>query len=173
MVCRGGQSPSSPKGSMWQAAQYINYGSGQHACMPQVILFLWKLIPGKKLLEACYIPNRGHLGGCQESPTAEEAYTQRKLTTLMGVSKTTVHHWIVGLTIHVHCNSLKPVLTEENKVARLLMALHFRDPVDQTKYHDMLDQIHLDKKLVIFPHPEEEEVSPSPRGENPKCCIKH
>ena len=56
-----------------------------------------------------------------------------------------VHHWIVGLTIHVHCNSLKLVLTEENKVARLLMALHFRDPVDLTKYHDMPDQIHLDK----------------------------
>ena len=59
----------------------------------------------------------------------------------MEVSKTTVHHWIVGSTICVHCNSLKPVLTEENKVARLLMALHFRDPVDLTKYHDMLDQI--------------------------------
>ena len=64
---------------------------------------------------------------------------------LMGVSNTTVHCWIVGLTIHVHCNSLKSVLTEENKVARLLIALHFRDPVDLTKYHDMLDQIHLDE----------------------------
>ena len=47
-------------------------------------------------------------------------HTQRKLATLMGALKTTVHHWIVDLTICVHCNSLKPVLTEENKVARLL-----------------------------------------------------
>ena len=47
--------------------------------------------------------------------------TQRKLVTLMGVSKTMVHHWIVDSTIHVHSNSLKPVLTEENKVAQLFM----------------------------------------------------
>ena len=42
-------------------------------------------------------------------------HTQQELATLMGVSKTTVHHWIVASTIHVHCNSLKPIFTEENK----------------------------------------------------------
>ena len=94
-------------------------------------------------------------------------YTQRKLATSMGVSKTTVHHWIVGSTIHVHCNSLKPVLTEDNKVARLLMVLHFRDPVDPTKYHYMLDQIHLDEKCFFLTW-EKERFSPSPRGEKPK-----
>ena len=26
---------------------------------------------------------------------------------------------------------------------------------------------------MVFPHPAEGEISPSPRGENPKCCIKH
>ena len=72
--------------------------------------------------------------------------TQQKLAVLMGVSKTTVHHWIVLLTIHVHCNSLKPILTEKNKWARVLMAMHFRDPQDLTKYQDMCDWIHLDKK---------------------------
>ena len=41
--------------------------------------------------------------------------TQQKLVKLMGVSKTTVHHWIVASTIHVHCNPLKPILTEQNK----------------------------------------------------------
>ena len=46
----------------------------------------------------------------------------------MGVSKTTVHRWIVASMIHVHCNSLKPILTEENKRARFEMALSFRDP---------------------------------------------
>ena len=49
--------------------------------------------------------------------------TQRKLALLLGVSKMTVQRWIVDSTIRVHCNSLKPVLTEENKVARLIMAL--------------------------------------------------
>ena len=48
--------------------------------------------------------------------------TQQKLATSMGVSKTTVQHWIVPSTIRVHSNSLKPILTEENKLARLLMA---------------------------------------------------
>ena len=80
----------------------------------------------------------------------QKRHTQRKLVTLMGVSKTTVHCWIVALTICVHCNSLKPDLTEENKVVRLLMVLHFRDPLDPMKYHDMLDQINLDKKWFFL-----------------------
>ena len=55
----------------------------------------------------------------------------------MGVLKTTVQHWIVASTICVHSNSLKPILTEENKLARLLMANHFWDPQDPSKYQDM------------------------------------
>ena len=68
----------------------------------------------------------------------------------MGVSKTTAHHWIVALTIHVHCNLLNPILTEENKVARLLMALHFQDPQDLMKYQYMHDRIHLDEKWFFL-----------------------
>ena len=114
----------------------------------------------KKMWEACYILTEVVQEGVKDLQLRKR-HTKRKLAMSMGVLKTTVHCWIVGSTIHVHCNSLKPVLTEENKVARLLMALHFRDPVDLTKYHDMFD------------HPEEGEVSPSPGGEKPKCCIKH
>ena len=76
--------------------------------------------------------------------------TQRKLAKSMGVLKTTVQHWIVASTIHVHSNLLKPILTEENKLARLLMANHFRDPLDPSKYQDMRDQIHLDKKWFFL-----------------------
>ena len=90
----------------------------------------------------------------------------------MCVSKTTVHHWIVGLTIHVHCNSLKPVLTDENKVARLLMVLHFGDPVDLTKYCDMLDWIHLDEKWFFLTQKKERYLLLL-EEKNPKCCIKH
>ena len=68
----------------------------------------------------------------------------------MGVSKTTVQHWIVVSTIHVHSNSLKPILTEENKLARLLMVNHFRDPQDPSKYQDMHDHIHLDEKWFFL-----------------------
>ena len=57
-----------------------------------------------------------------------------------------VQHWIVDSTIRVHCNSLKPVLMEENKVARLIMALEACDPQDPSKFLDMMDRIHVDEK---------------------------
>ena len=68
----------------------------------------------------------------------------------MGVSKTTVHHWIVASTIHAHCNSLKPILVEENKWARLEMALHFIDHEDPAKYQDMRVRVHLDEKWFFL-----------------------
>ena len=57
----------------------------------------------------------------------------------MGASKTTVHHWIVESTLHVHSNSLQPIVTEENRLVRFEMAMDAMDPVDQTKYQDMHD----------------------------------
>ena len=90
----------------------------------------------------------------------------------MGVSKTTVQHWIVASTIHVHSNLLKPILTEENKLARLLMANHFRDPQDPSKYQDMHDCIHLDEKWFFLTQ-EKEQYLLLPDEKNPKCCIKH
>ena len=68
----------------------------------------------------------------------------------MGVSKTTVQRWIVASTIHVHSNLLKPILTEENKLARLSMANHFQNPEDPSKYQDMRDRIHLDEKWFFL-----------------------
>ena len=76
--------------------------------------------------------------------------TQRKLATSLGVSKTTVHRWIVDSTIQVHSNSLKPVLMEENKVAQLVMVLDSRDPQDPTKFLDMMDHIHVDEKWFFL-----------------------
>ena len=35
-------------------------------------------------------------------------------------------------------------------MTRVLMAMHFRDPQDPTKYQDMHDQIHLDEKLDFY-----------------------
>ena len=69
--------------------------------------------------------------------------------TLMGVSETTVHYWIVASTIQVHCNKLKPILMEEDNWARLEMALHFVDLADPTKY-DMRDRVHLDEKWFFL-----------------------
>ena len=90
----------------------------------------------------------------------------------MGVSKTTIQCWIVASTIHVHSNSLKPILTEENKLARLLMANHFRDPQDPSKYQDMHDHIHLDEKWFFLTRKKEQYLL-LPDKKNPKHCVEH
>ena len=90
----------------------------------------------------------------------------------MGVSKTTVQHWIVASTICVHSNSLKPILTEENKLARLLMVNHFRDPQDPSKYQDMCDHIHLDEKWFFLTREKEQYLLLSDE-KNPKHRVKH
>ena len=69
---------------------------------------------------------------------------------LMGVSKTTVHHWIVESTLLVHSNSLRPILTEENRFAWFEMAMDACDPVDQMRYQDMCDRIHVDEKWFFL-----------------------
>ena len=52
------------------------------------------------------------------------------------------------------------------------MVLHFRDPVDLTKYHDMLDWIHLDEKWFFLTQKKERYLL-LPEEKNTKCCVKH
>ena len=87
------------------------------------------------------------------------------------MSKTTVQRWIVDSTIRVHCNSLKPVLTEENKVARLIMALESRDPNDLSKFLDMMDCVHVDEKWFFLSRQRESYLL-LPEEKNPKRCVK-
>ena len=82
-----------------------------------------------------------------------------------------VHRWIVDSTIRVHCNSLKPVLTEENKVARLIMALEARDPQDPSKFLDMMDRIHVDEKWFFLSRQRERYLLLL-EEKNPKRCVK-
>ena len=96
--------------------------------------------------------------------------TQQKLAKLMGMSKTTGHHWIVALTLCVHSNSLKPSLTEENRLARFEMAMDSRNPDDLTKYQDMHDQIHVDEKWFFFT--KEKERYLLHQYENPKALCQ-
>ena len=97
--------------------------------------------------------------------------TQRKLAMSLGVSKTMVDHWIVDSTRRVHSNSLKPVLTEENKVAWLIMALDSRDPQDPMKFLDMMDHIHVDEKWFFLSRQKERYLL-LPEEKNPKWCVK-
>ena len=98
-------------------------------------------------------------------------WTQRKLAASLGVSKMTVQRWIVDSTIQDHCNSLKPVLTEENKVAWLIMALEARDPQDPMKFLDMMDRIHVDEKWFFLSRQRERYLL-LPEEKNPKWCVK-
>ena len=47
---------------------------------------------------------------------------------------------------HIHTSSLKPTLTDENKVSRMELALLFIDKNDTSKFKHMEDLIHIDKK---------------------------
>ena len=89
----------------------------------------------------------------------------------MGVSKTTVQHWIVESTLCVHANSLRPILTEENRLARFEMAMDSRDLDDQTKYQDMHDQIHVDEKWFFLTREKERYLLH--QDKKTKCCVKH
>ena len=47
---------------------------------------------------------------------------------------------------HIHTSSLKPTLTDENKVSRMELALSSIDKNDTCKFEHMEDLIHVDKK---------------------------
>ena len=47
---------------------------------------------------------------------------------------------------HIHTSSLKPTLTDENKVSRMDLALSFIDKNDTSKFEHMEDLIHVDEK---------------------------
>ena len=101
----------------------------------------------------------------------EKAYSKKAGEVDRGCQKTMVYCWIVDSTICMHSNSLKPVLTEENKVARLFMALDSQDPQDPTKFLDMMDRIHVDEKW-FFLSQQKERYLLLPEEKNPKWCIK-
>ena len=63
------------------------------------------------------------------------------------VSLNTVQQMLLHQDVcHVHMTSLKPILTEENKVSRMECALSFIDKNDTSKFKHMEDLIHIDEK---------------------------
>ena len=142
---------------------------GAHACT-RPYYFTGISVPQKKLRETSYLSVGVRLRGNNEHPITQVT-DPRKLAVSLGVSKTTVQRWIVDSTIQVHCNSLKPVLTEENKVARLIMVLEARDPQDPSKFLDMMDRIHVDEKWFFLSRQRERYLL-LPEEKNPKRSIK-
>ena len=65
----------------------------------------------------------------------------------MGVALSTVQRMLLHQDVcHVHMSSLKPTLTEENKMSRMELALSFVDKSNTSKFKNMEDLIHIDEK---------------------------
>ena len=65
----------------------------------------------------------------------------------MGVALSTVQRMLLRHNVcHVHTSSLKPTLTEENKMSRMELALSFIQKNNTSKFENMEDLIHIDEK---------------------------
>ena len=65
----------------------------------------------------------------------------------MGVALSTVQQMLLHRDVcRVHTSSLKPTLTEENKMSRMELALSFVDKNNTSKFENMEDLIHIDEK---------------------------
>ena len=65
----------------------------------------------------------------------------------MGVALSTVQRMLLHRDVcGVHTSSLKPTLTEENKMSRMELALSFVDKNNTSKFENMEDLIHIDEK---------------------------
>ena len=73
--------------------------------------------------------------------------TYRSTVKAMGVALSTVQQMLLHRDVCcVHTSSLKPALTEENKMSRMELALSFIDKNITSKFENMEDLIHIDEK---------------------------
>ena len=84
--------------------------------------------------------------GLKEIPQRRRK-TYRSTAKAMGVSLNTVQRILLQEDVcRVHTSSLKPTLTEENKMSKIKLALLFIDKHNTSKFEDMEDLIHIDEK---------------------------
>ena len=89
--------------------------------------------------------------GLKEIPRRRRK-TYRSTAKAMGVSLNTVQRMLLQKDVcRVHMSSLKPTLTEENKMSRMELALSFIDKNNTSKFEDMEDLIHIDEKWFYLP----------------------
>ena len=84
--------------------------------------------------------------GLKEIPRRRRK-TYRSTAKAMGVALSTVQRMLLHRDVcHVHTSSLKPTLTEENKMSRMELALSFVHKNNTSKFENMEDLIHIDEK---------------------------
>ena len=88
--------------------------------------------------------------GLKEIPQRRRK-TYHSTAKAMGVSLNTVQRMSLQKDVcRVHTSSLKPTLTEENKMSRMELALSFMDKNNTSKFENMEDLIHIDEKLFYL-----------------------
>ena len=84
--------------------------------------------------------------GLKEIPRRHRK-TYHSTAKAMGVALSTVQRMLLHRDVcRIHTSSLKPMLTEENKMSRMELALSFIDKNNTSKFENMEDLIHIDKK---------------------------
>jgi len=99
---------------------------------------------GNRGRQCIYIPGRGMIK-CIRSIPVSQRRTLQDLSGILDVSLGTTHHLVKDGDIFCkHSSTLRPTLTEENKLLRIAWCC---DHVDHTgHYSEMLDIIHVDEK---------------------------
>ena len=88
--------------------------------------------------------------GLKEIPRRRRK-TYRSTAKAMGVSLNTVQRMLLHEDVcRVHTSSLKPTLTEENKMSRMELALSFVDKNNPSQFENMEDLIHIDEKWFFL-----------------------
>ena len=88
--------------------------------------------------------------GLKEIPRRRRK-TYRSTAKAMGVSLNTVQRMLLHKDVcWVHTSSLKPTLTEENKMSRMELALSFVDKNNPSQFENMEDLIHIDEKWFFL-----------------------
>ncbi|XP_057529994.1 uncharacterized protein LOC130808552 [Amaranthus tricolor] len=79
--------------------------------------------------------------------------TLRSLSRAMGVSHTTVCRWKKKKYFRKHTNAIKPLLTDKNKLDRLIFCLSsciFDEQTSNFTFNEMSNVVHIDEKLFYI-----------------------
>ena len=99
--------------------------------------------------------------------------TQHQLTLRLNMPKTNVHQWLHMMGgLKPHSSALKPVLTEQNRYSWLLHALVMVNPNDTTKFQDLYDFIHVDRKWFYLMR-DRQEFFMADEEIAPQCGVCH
>ncbi|XP_074289476.1 uncharacterized protein LOC141614629 [Silene latifolia] len=82
--------------------------------------------------------------------------TQKGVSKGMGVSQSTVSRWVKADLIDSHTNAIKPLLSDKNKLERLIYCLshlHYDKHTKQFIFKDQSNVIHIDEKWFFITKP--------------------